>query len=361
MRYRTDAAARLIPLATPRLPDWCDPYLSAPGSDDFFAGRAWYDTLLAQGVPKDAEPVLALCGPGDALLLPLLRQSGRLTSLAAPYTLSWRPLPAPGADAAALHGAGRGFGRLMRFRPPVRLDAMEEAAGTMVPVRAGLRAAGLALGEFRHFGNWHEPLAPGLGWQGYLADRPPVLRSTIQRKLARAARESCFTCVTAPGPALEQGILAYQAVRARSWKPPEPFPDFDAALMRQAASIGALRLGLLRRPSGQPLAAQYWVVSGGCATLLKLAHDAAEKAASPGTALTALMIRLLIERDAVETLDFGRGDDPYKQLWATRRRQRIGLMVNSPCHPAGLAELAREAAGFARRSLRAWRAPEEAA
>ena len=339
-----------------RLPDWCDRYLAAPGSGDFFAGRAWYDTLLAEALPAGGQPCLALPGKDAALLLPLLRAGGRLHSLAAPYTLLWRPLPAPGADAAALRAAGAALGRSLRFAAPVRLDAMAESEPVLAPLIAGLEGAGIRVKRFRHFGNWHEALdlahSPAQGWPAYLAARPPALRNTIQRKLARAARDFCFALIAAPGPALEQGIAAYEAVRARSWKPPEPFPGFDAALMRRAAGIGALRLGVLRRPDGQPLAAQYWVVCGAGATLLKLAHDAAERAASPGTALTALMIRALIARDGVTALDFGRGDDPYKQLWTTRRRQRVGLMLTSPWHPAGVVELARQAAGELRARLR---------
>ena len=137
-------------------------------------------------------------------------------------------------------------------------------------------------------------------------------------------------------------------MRSRSWKPFEPFPHFDAALMQTTAAAGLLRLGVLRDPQGEPMAAQYWIVSGSLATLVKLAHDEAARAASPGTALTALMIRHLIEVDGIRGLDFGRGDDGYKQLWVAQRAQRIGLVLTDPWHPAGLLELARQAAARGR-------------
>ena len=104
------------------------------------------------------------------------------------------------------------------------------------------------------------------------------------------------------------------------------------------------------------MAAQYWILSGGQATLLKLAHDAAARAASPGTALTAMMVRHLIGEDHARSLDFGRGDDPYKQLWVSQRGQRIGLMLTDPWHPAGMVELARQATARARAWLRDTRA-----
>lgn len=334
------------------MPSWCDRFLAPPGSGDFFASRAWYDTTLAHAVPDGAEPLLAVCGRDDAVLLLLLRTGRRLGSLTTPYTLAWRPLFAPGADAQALREAGGGLGRLSRLRPPTRLDALDPETPGLDAFLLGLREAGLPVRRFRHFGNWHDAVPAGRDWEGYLAARPPELRTTIRRKLARCDREMRFELLTGPGPALEAGIAAYEEVRARSWKPGEPFPRFDGALMRAAAGLGALRLGVLRlRAGGAPAAAQYWIVDGGRAWLLKLAHTEESRAASPGTALTATMIRLLLEEGGVRELDFGRGDDPYKRLWVGRRRQRIGALLIDPAHPAGLLDMARWTAGWARRRL----------
>ncbi len=358
MRCGTEAApaARLLPLPRTGLPAWCDRYLEPPSAGGFFAGRLWYDTLLAHALPAEAEPIAALCGPGEALLLPLLRgPGGRLSALATVYSLDWRPLPAPGADAGALAEAGLALGRqLLRRRPPARLDTLDPAAPGLAPLLDGLRAAGLLALHFDHFGNWHETLPAATGWEAYLAARPPALRTTIRRKVARCEREMRFEMIGAPGPALEAGITAYEAVRARSWKPWEPFPAFDAALMRAAAAAGVLRLGLLRLRAGDsPVAAQYWVLDrgGACARLLKLAHAEESRAASPGTALTAMVVRRLLEEDGVQELDFGNGDDPYKQLWVGLRRQRIGVLLADPLHPAGLAAAARHLAGAAVRRV----------
>lgn len=353
------AGPGLLPLARGEpLPAWCDRYLEPPGAGAFFAGRLWYETLIGHALPPGAEPVLALAG--EAALLPLLRlPGGRLTSLATVYSLEWAPLPSLlpslGADAAGLRTGGRALGRRLRGRAPVRLDALDPAAPGLAPLLEGLAAARLVPLRFEHFGNWHEALAPGTGWEAYLAARPPALRTTIRRKLARCEREMRFTLLTAPGAALEAGIAAYEAARAASWKPWEPFPAFDGALMRAAAAAGALRLGVLRMREGdRPVAAQYWVLDrgGSRALLLKLAHDEASRAASPGTALTALMVRHLLEEDRVGELDFGIGDDAYKQLWVGQRRQRIGVALADPLHPAGALELARHLAGGAVRRLR---------
>ncbi len=112
-----------------------------------------------------------------------------------------------------------------------------------------------------------------------------------------------------------------------------------------------LRFGLWSI-GGQPVAVQIWVVTAGRATVLKLAHDEAFKAHSPGTVLTALMLRHLLDQEHVTEIDFGRGDDAYKKDWAAQRRQRIGLLLVNPWRPSGMAALLRHAAGRARLAMR---------
>jgi CelD/BcsL family acetyltransferase involved in cellulose biosynthesis len=120
------------------------------------------------------------------------------------------------------------------------------------------------------------------------------------------------------------------------------------------ADSGWLRLGLWS-VHGRPIAVQVWVVRRGGAIVLKLAHDEAFKSHSPGTVLTALIVRHLLDQEHVAEIDFGRGDDAYKQGWAACRRQRMGLLLINPLRPAGAAALLRQAAGGVWR--RAPRAP----
>ena len=327
----------LVPITQGRLPDDCDAWLAEPGDGDVFATRLWYDTLIAHAVPPTAQPLLARFGQG-AGLLPLLRQGGRLQSMTSPYTLEWRPLLAPGMANAA----GNALGGWLRHRPPLRFEAMIADLDTFLSAAA---SRGIVAQHYAHFGNWHEELCQGADWESYLAARPPALRTTVQRKLARARRDFRFELIDGPA-ALPPAISAYEAVRAESWKPAEPFPDFDAALLRAAAPHGLVRLGILRDAvDGRPVAAQYWLVSGRKAWLLKLCHSEARRAASPGTALTAMMIRHLLQHDAASTLDFGRGDDVYKKLWVGARRQRNGVVLAHPWHPAGLLSVSRHRLG----------------
>ncbi len=274
-------------------------------------------------------------------------RAGRWRVCTTPYTCEYAPLLARGLSAAAQGEVLAGFARFCRGWATTRLDALPEDWPGLPACVEGARAAGLVVVRFAHFGNWHAPVR-GLDWAGYLAGRPGALRETVRRKLRRGERraDAGFAVVTGR-PELEAGIDAFDQVYARSWKQPEPFPRFNAALMREAAATGLLRLGIWRI-GDVPAAAQLWIVEHGTATVLKLAHDEAFQAELPGTVLTALMLRTLLDQEHVAEIDFGRGDDDYKQGWAGQRRQRIGVVLVNPRRPAGLRFLAQHALGRAR-------------
>jgi hypothetical protein len=254
-----------------------------------------------------------------------------------------------GADVAALPEMTRHIGRFLRRSPTVRLDAIPSEWPGLAPFIAGLRGARLWVQCFDHFGNWREPVR-GRDWVAYLADRPGALRTTLRRKRQRADSLP-FKLYSEPVD-LAAGVAAFEAVYRASWKQDEPFPQFNSALMQALSAQGMLRLGVLWAGE-RPAAAQFWCVADGHATVLKLAHDERDKALSPGTVLTAHMLRGLIDDEKVRVLDFGRGDDPYKALWCTERHQRIGLFIMNPARPAGLVAAAKSLLGQGRKYLRA--------
>jgi hypothetical protein len=341
------------------LPEDAAALLAAAGREDFHLGAAWFGCIAAHALPAGARPLWLLHREEGraAVLLPLARAAdGGLAGLAAPYTCLFRPLIADGIGPAAVARAGRGFGIVARRAGLLRLDALDPDWPGLPPLLSGFRRAGLVPLRFAHFGNWFLDVA-GLDWAGYLAGRPGELRETIRRRLARARRDPSVTFeLIAGGADLEAGIVAYKNVYARSWKEAEPFPRFGPAVMRAAATAGVVRLGVLRQ-GGEPVAAQYWTVNGwtvtgGTARVEKLAHDETARKLSPGTVLTALMVRHLLEQDRVATLDFGRGDDAYKAGWTGRRRQRIGVLLCAPWHRQGFFALARHLVGQAAGGLR---------
>ncbi len=314
----------------------------------FFASRVWWDIVTHHALPASATPYFAVVHAGGATaVFPMLRDAadGEERALTTPYTCLYEPLIGTGGR----HALFTAFARSRRAYAITRLDALDEA--TAADLAAAGRDVGLAVTLFAHFGNWHETVA-GLDWPAYLATRPGALRETIRRRARRVERQpNAVFRLFHDTTDLETGIAAFEAIYARSWKQPEPFPGFNPAQIRAAASLGIMRLGVWWI-DGSPAAAQFWIVEHGQATVLKLAHDEAFKTLSLGTILTARMIRHMLEHEGVTELDFGRGDDPYKRDWTVSRRPRMGVLLINPRHPRGLLALARHAAGRIRARLR---------
>lgn len=305
--------------------------------DDLFASLPWYRTVLAHGMTDATAARFFIAG--SALFPMQVTDRGRgFASLTMLYTTQWQPL-------AQGQRAFTDFARACRAWPITRLDAVRADWSDRATCAAAAKEAGLAVRQFDHFGNWYEDVR-GQTWDSYLTARPGSLRKTIRRKLRREHAFELFESAER----IETGIAAYESVYQRSWKEPEPFPRFNAELMRTVAPLGLLRLGILRF-GDTVAAAQIWVVERDRATVLKLAHDEAFKSFSPGTVLTALMLQRLIDVEHVPEIDFGRGDDGYKSAWARQRRQRIGLVFANPRHPRGMAFLGRHALGRARAAL----------
>ncbi|MEA2741354.1 MAG: hypothetical protein QOH05_4661 [Acetobacteraceae bacterium] len=345
--FTTTAALPPDALALLDAPTPCDPAAA------LFASRTWWDVVLSHAMPPGAEACfVAVRSAGRIVaLLPMMRSGRRLSSLTTPYTCAYTPLFAAGLDPSARVSAMAAFGRFTRSSGVVRLDSLAAAWDGLPALEAGARRAGLRTLRFAHFGNWREDVA-GLDWPDYLRGRPGALRETIRRRLRRAERLPLarFDLLMRPDQ-MDQAAEAFESVYRRSWKEAEPYPAFNVALMRAMAATGLLRLGVWSI-GAEPVAVQLWVVTEGHAIVLKLAHDEAFKAHSPGTVLTALMLRHLLDNEHVRRIDFGRGDDAYKQDWATERRQHIGVLLVNPWRPSGLLALARHGIGRVRTALR---------
>lgn len=313
-----------------------------------FSLPAWWEVVEQHAIPAGGQPgyVVATAAGAVVGVLPVLRRGRHIDALTTPYTCAFTP--AMTGDIAAVAAQ---LGRVCRTSGLCRLDALPAEWHGLTALQAGMRRVGLATLRFDHFGNWSEDVR-GLDWAAYLAGRAGALRETIRRRLRRAeAMAEARLELVSTVAEIDRAAAAFEAVYARSWKEPEPYPTFNVALIRRLAPLGLVRIGIWSI-AGTPVAAQIWVVHDGTATVLKLAHDEAFKAHSPGTVLTAMMVRHMLAREQVRRIDFGRGDDGYKRGWAAERRQRIGLLLAAPWSVAGLAALMRHAGGHVRRGLR---------
>jgi CelD/BcsL family acetyltransferase involved in cellulose biosynthesis len=136
---------------------------------------------------------------------------------------------------------------------------------------------------------------------------------------------------------------AYETIYALSWKPGEGHPAFLRAFAEIEGVAGRLRLGLATI-EGRPTAAQFWTVQNGVAYIHKLAHDERDKRHSPGTLLSAALFEQVIDRDHVNEIDFGTGDNPYKRDWMEQVRHRYRLEAFRPGAPSAWPALAKRLA-----------------
>jgi hypothetical protein len=147
------------------------------------------------------------------------------------------------------------------------------------------------------------------------------VRTTIKRK-ARHLDVAIYTSFDA------SAWSEYESIYEASWKPSEGKPAMLRRYAEQEGAGGRLRLAIARH-EGDAVAAQFWTVENGTAYIHKLAHLEESKSLSAGTVLTAALMEQVIDRDSVDLVDFGTGDDPYKGIWMeeTRPRYRIDCLL----------------------------------
>lgn len=320
----------------------------------WWADAQWFALLAAEGWagPVPAPLAVAHAEAERLPLLPTLPPAGRpglCQGLSNYYSPLLEPIGGPPLqDAPGLARAWRRAGLAqLDLRP---LDAQ---APWVAELAAALRGAGFLVSMAPAFDNWVLELQ-GQSATDYLAARPGPLRTSLKRGRARLGRAGPWAVelVDAPGEALERALDDYEQVYARSWKPAEAAPRFIRRLAQWMAQRGALRLGVLRL-QGQALAAQLWFVESGCAYIFKLAHVSGSEAFSPGSVLTAELMRQVIDGDRVQTVDFISGGDAYKRDWMNQCRQRIALLAFNPRRARGAWAALRHYGGLAWRGLRA--------
>lgn len=320
---------------------------------DFEAGLDWYANLVRTVFGTDEPEVHVLYRNDEAVAaLPLLRGRDRwgpeLKALGNYYTSRYAPPVADGVTAEELAWL---FRSLRVARPRLRsltLAPLDHEAPQFKLIRRAMSLSGLVPFDYFCFGNWHLPVT-GTGAQ-YLQGRPGEVRSTLKRMSRRFDAQGGRIEILSAVADLDRAVQAYGAVYETSWKSPEPHPDFMPGLMRLCAERGWMRLGVAWLGE-RPIAAQLWVVAHGRASIYKLAYDAGQARLSPGTLLTAALMRHVHDVDRVEEIDYLTGDDAYKRDWMSHRRERWGLIAFDPLMPAGAWGVARESASRVLRPL----------
>lgn len=316
------------------LPPGYRPLLDSASFDSLFQSEAWF-RLLGQVFAEEGR-VLHLYGAENdgsantpvALMVMgcgRLRSFGlrRVESWTNYYSLRYAPIVSPQAGPGVY---GEIFRVLCHDRwDAVRLDALDPESPMFGQVMSGFQEAGMYATPFFNFGNRFEQV-DGKGWEEYLSKRPSQLRNTLVRKERKLTRSGDWQFRLFPDDDLEKAIADFGSAYAGSWKKPEPDAEFIPRLAKLCAAQGKLRLGIIYI-TGEPAAAQIWIVEGDRATIYKLAHLSKFDAFSVGSILTMKLMRHVIEVDHVKEIDFGSGDDSYKKDWLSQRRERWGIVA----------------------------------
>jgi len=301
--------------------------------ESFFSSAGWYDLMARFGLGPGQQVRLYVDGDVQAQLALVTQESKSeavkgsriLHSLTNAYSCEHRIILRAGVDrATALQDLADHLAAESPAWHRIMLAGFDPAEPAVAALAGALRNAGMAVKPFFDSGTWYESTA-GISFADYVADRPSVLRNTWRRKagkLERSGQAQLRYYDTSDD--IEKGIADYQSVYANSWKPEEGFPSFMPELIRMAARMGALRMGILHFEE-RPAAAQFWIVWRGRACIYKLAHDKRVDDHSFGTILTMRMMERVLEQDKPIEVNFGRGDDAYKKLWLSKRRERWGL------------------------------------
>ncbi len=334
------------------------------GKPDLFQTLPWFVNLERHG-HDSADPVQILRvegPPGSEMLLPMVRRRRAPAAVYGPvwaalsnyYSSLYGPVGAGGKHLKQACRAAVKHLRVVERAAVIDLQPLDAEGEFLFSIERALRDEGYATHRYFCFGNWYLKL-DGRSFSAYYdATVPSRVRNTIRRarKKFDEAGGWDMRIETRDSPQLEQAIAEFDTVYRKSWKVPEPFPEFMPNLIRTAAAQGWLRLGVLRL-AGQPIAAQLWLVHEGRALIYKLAYDEAFKRQSAGSVLTHELMRHTIDVDGVAEVDYLTGDDAYKADWMSDRRERVGLLAFNLRRPQGLLSAARHFMPLWWRRLRA--------
>lgn len=319
----------IAPVAQGRLDRAQQPHL--------FDRLEWF-RLLWKHCPPGKRPLVARARSesSEAWLFLTRTEQNRAVGLANWYCLGFRPVYTGDVAAndrrALLQAIAKrlkpGLGRIELLPVPDR----DGHADTLV---AAFRRAGWIVFKRPYSANWLA-ITDGLDFDAYLAARPGSLRSTIERKAKKFPLDiNIYT-------GFDEGAWAeYEDVYNDSWKHQEGSAEFLRAFAAQESDAGSLRLGIAR-VDGRAVAAQFWTCDHGRAIIHKLAYKDEAKEMSAGSILSAEMFRHVIDKDKVTEVDFGTGDDRYKQDWMDWRDELHRIMIFNPLSVTGLIGAARE-------------------
>lgn len=172
--------------------------------------------------------------------------------------------------------------------------------------------------------NWFE--SDILSYEQYMNERPSRLKNTLKRKSKKAESLGLNITYATDLATFERLFADYQHIYQLSWKGEEYSYAFIREVCLDALKANKLCFAVLTI-NNQPAAAQIWFVENQCASIFKLAYDPAFKHLSVGSLLSADISKQVIDSHQVKWIDFGMGNEPYKQEWMTQSSERNSYLL----------------------------------
>lgn len=318
--------------------------MQAAGEKDFFRSPTWFSAAERHLLTKRAQALYLVAieqSTNSAVaLLPLALEANgreaRIGSLTSPYSVRYGFIgdPSDPRMASALRQLAKSLDKYAPDWATIRLNYLPADDPATAMLESAFADAGLATQRFAQSYNWRYQLN-GQGAEEYFSSRPGQLRSTITRRRKRLSQAGGYAIhIGRDAAQIDADIDKFRTVYESSWKDAEISPAFVADVVRDAAREGRAIVGILFA-GDRPAAGQIWFIDDRRATIYKLAYDPAFAEYSPGTLLTEAIARDVIERDKVEILDFGFGDEPFKRDWMNEKQPVIGLIIINTTHWRG--------------------------
>jgi len=313
-----------------QLPDSADDLFAQAEKDSIFFSRPWFDNLHRSN-PDLCRKILLACVIEDGNVLAILPLEMRSKEHWYALTNLYSSLYTLLLDARRPHEVAECLaqGLVRRKFALLRLDPVAADDVNLHYFRQAMESIGVSCQRRFCFYNWIHRIR-GQSFSEYMQARPSRVRNTIARKARKLEREHGYTIRLFSDGDLQQSLEDYSTVYNKSWKANEIYGDFIEGLASQLAAKGWLRLAVLYI-EGIPVAAQFWFVVCGRASIFKLVYDEEWRAYSPGSILTRYLMEHVIDLDKVSEIDFLTGNDSYKQDWMSERRERCRLsFINTP-------------------------------
>lgn len=163
-------------------------------------------------------------------------------------------------------------------------------------------------------------------YEHYLSERPSRLKNTIKRKLKKAQSLGVNIEYAVDLQSFDKLFAHYQEIYQLSWKGDEYSYAFIREMCLEALKANKLCFAMLTIDN-KPAAAQIWFIENRCASIFKLAYDPHFQHLSVGSLLSADMSKCAIEKFGVLTIDFGMGNEAYKQEWMSQSRLRSSYLL----------------------------------